>query len=60
MLISCSLSGSLVMQWRFVNRVQKQMTAFKEVTIIWYIYWKIIDTINKDKKRLKNGHISVF
>ena len=25
------LSGSLVIQWRFVNRVQKQMNAFLEV-----------------------------
>lgn len=31
LLLTVLLFASLVMQWRFVNRVLKQMTAFKEV-----------------------------
>lgn len=27
-------SFSLVIQWRFVNRIQKQMAAFKEVRVV--------------------------
>lgn len=35
LLFSVSLSSrSLVIQWRFVNRVQKQMNAFLEVVIV--------------------------
>lgn len=29
---------SLVIQWRFVNRIQKQMTAFKEVFYLTFYH----------------------
>lgn len=47
--MSCFVCGSLVMQWRFVNRIQKQMTAFKEVA---KCFWggKAIKMEEKKKK----------
>lgn len=30
-------SFSLVIQWRFVNRIQKQMAAFKEVRVVFHL-----------------------
>lgn len=40
MLICCDMFDSLVIQWRFVNRIQKQMTAFKEVFYL-ILYHKV-------------------
>lgn len=42
--MSCFVFGSLVMQWRFVNRIQKQMTAFKEVTV------SVLESRERNKK----------
>lgn len=46
--LTALLFASLVMQWRFVNRVLKQMTAFKEVKIssgVFIIYCEIISNV---------------
>uniref|UniRef100_A0A3Q3WT41 E3 ubiquitin-protein ligase n=1 Tax=Mola mola TaxID=94237 RepID=A0A3Q3WT41_MOLML len=46
----------LVIQWRFVNRIQKQMTAFKEVFyLILYHKFAVLDAENT---KYKNGYCS--
>lgn len=51
LLLTVPLFASLVMQWRFVNRVLKQMTAFKEVgtssTSVFFfsVYCKVLNSI---------------
>lgn len=51
LLVTVPLFASLVMQWRFVNRVLKQMTAFKEVrtssTSVFFpsVYCKVLNML---------------
>lgn len=53
--------NSLVIQWRFVNRIQKQMTAFKEVNS-GFVFLNLLNTVRvlKTHKGIKVWYTLCF